>query len=611
VRCRRRRCLGPPHGHELEDEGEGSTCNRVDGSGAWLLQRRPAHAAWLTRQLVAMRRRGELFCAAAAAEQHRQNGDGAAAATLCTGGQQHLCGVCARSGAFEAQPLLWGGQCAHQLCEPCYWAGLRAHQRQLERHGVWGPTPLELGCPLCGGGGGGAEQEQGQAEEQAATASAAGGGGGGGGGGAANPTGGHTGGLLQPLSDVMRALLAAERRRPPSPQAEHDSPPPPPAACATATSTSTSEKGGAGAGAGAGAGMAVGLEALVLGPSCDGAAAAIRRRASLASWQRLPPRCDTGSEVDAQAPAPAPGDGAADGATPLAQPPPPPPPPPRRKKKKRAKFCALGRAGAAGLRVGWGAPGWTRAQRSEHWLEAAAAGDELRLLALFGAGVDVEATNECGESAVHTCGWLGHAHCLRVLAWAGAQLGRPTISPAMSGSAVPAATAAGAPPPAVAVVGQQPPQHCQHGWTARSAAQARGHTAVLARLAELLPAAAAGAALPAQPAACSPAGIDYHGASPAGPGAGPGAGPVPPPPAMRLQVLIGGRSAHPGAGACFVDGGVPEPFLQRLHSLYAALPPAAVDRGDSTSRERGRSFAQTCARRTCVETPDGCNGCNG
>jgi hypothetical protein len=40
--------------------------------------------------------------------------------------------------------------------------------------------------------------------------------------------------------------------------------------------------------------------------------------------------------------------------------------------------------------------------------------------AFVAAGVDVDATNECGETAAHTAAWLGHAHALRVLIAAGA-----------------------------------------------------------------------------------------------------------------------------------------------------------------------------------------------
>ncbi|CAK0797423.1 unnamed protein product, partial [Prorocentrum cordatum] len=87
-------------------------------------------------------------------------------------------------------------------------------------------------------------------------------------------------------------------------------------------------------------------------------------------------------------------------------------PPPRRAER----FCALSAEAAAGARLGG-----TRPQRTLELFKAAADGDVPRLRALVEAGVDVDAANEYGQTALHVAAWRGRASAVRLLCgWAGA-----------------------------------------------------------------------------------------------------------------------------------------------------------------------------------------------
>ena len=166
--------------------------------------------------------------------------------------------------------------------------------------------------------------------------------------------------------------------------------------------------------------------------------------------------------------------------------------------------------------------------------------------------MDVNASNECGETAAHTAAWLGLAHTLRVLAWAGASL----------------------------------EQQAYGGWTPRSAAAARGHTAVLTVLDECAPSTPSPSPSQLQPEP------EYQSEPFL-------------PPEPEYQRLISHTSPHPGAGAVLVDRAFSAGFLAALDSLYTSIPSAEVDRQDRIAQQKGRSYAKTCATRSFFCDGDG------
>eukprot|EP01048_Picozoa_sp_COSAG05_P000488 COSAG05_NODE_13_length_36464_cov_294.169449_14_plen_245_part_00 len=165
--------------------------------------------------------------------------------------------------------------------------------------------------------------------------------------------------------------------------------------------------------------------------------------------------------------------------------------------------------------------------------------------------MDVNASNECGETAAHTAAWLGLAHTLRVLAWAGASL----------------------------------EQQAYGGWTPRSAAAARGHTAVLSVLDQCAPSTPSPSPSQLQPEP------EYQS--------------EPFLPEPEYQRLISHTSPHPGAGAVLVDRAFSAGFLAALDSLYTSIPSAEVDRQDRIAQQKGRSYAKTCATRSFFCDGDG------
>ena len=56
--------------------------------------------------------------------------------------------------------------------------------------------------------------------------------------------------------------------------------------------------------------------------------------------------------------------------------------------------------------------------------------------------------------------------------------------------------------------------------------------------------------------------------------------------AVRLVTLISADAAHPGAGACYIDGAVPDVMLETLQALFQALPLAARVRESQGRNER-------------------------
>lgn len=205
----------------------------------------------------------------------------------------------------------------------------------------------------------------------------------------------------------------------------------------------------------------------------------------------------------------------------------------KQKKPKGVRIPAMPEREAAGMN-----PGYLQAQRVERLNEAACADDVMRLIALIDAGVDVDGTNECGETAALSAAMLGNAKSLRLLAWAGADL-----------------------------------RMADHaGATPTSAATARGHETVLSALREYLP------EICCKKPIASPS-SQFESVLPC----------------QRFQRLIDptDHPEHPGAGSGYVDGGFSAAWMDRLDQLWASLPTRAKDAASDD-----RSFANTCATRS-------------
>jgi ankyrin repeat protein len=212
------------------------------------------------------------------------------------------------------------------------------------------------------------------------------------------------------------------------------------------------------------------------------------------------------------------------------------------RKQKKEIFRALDRVSAAGA-----GPGRTRPQRMEQFLKAVEEDDVLRVEALIGLGVDVDGSNECGESALLVAAWLGHTEVARTL------------------------LAAGADPLKVA----------HGGYSVLSIARSRGHLDLLSVLT------LAGVQVGGE---CS---FEYCATDEcilAQPcplhGKGFSNGPC------DVTVLFSPECSHPGKGSLYADGGFPESFLQRLEALWASIPLAPG------LKVNNRSYADTCATRS-------------
>ena len=181
-------------------------------------------------------------------------------------------------------------------------------------------------------------------------------------------------------------------------------------------------------------------------------------------------------------------------------------------------------------------------QRTDAAAAAATMGDSLRLEGLHALGFDLSAElDEYGQSALFLAATHGHARLVRTLISLGAD-----------------------------------PRPSSHGGaTAASAAAACGHYEVLAVLGQH------GADVH-RPGAAGLTPLDYvlrRAASGMG-GRVRGLHPALPsiPLAPRLVTLIEPAVRHPGAGACYIDGGVPEELLLALDELFGRLPMAARQR---------------------------------
>ena len=152
------------------------------------------------------------------------------------------------------------------------------------------------------------------------------------------------------------------------------------------------------------------------------------------------------------------------------------------------------------------------------------------------AGVDLDGTNECGETAALIAAMLGHVGCLRLLAWAGASLQKPA-----NGGGTPASTAA-----------------------------ARGHGAIL----ELLR--THGLHIPPRVKMGAGGFVALTCGTPET--------------IVPRRLITAGR-AHPGAGSVCADGGLSEAWLTRLTVLWESLPVVG------TSGGHDRTYVDTCAER--------------
>ncbi|CAE6930447.1 ASB2 [Symbiodinium sp. CCMP2592] len=166
--------------------------------------------------------------------------------------------------------------------------------------------------------------------------------------------------------------------------------------------------------------------------------------------------------------------------------------------------------------------GATQQERTAELHKAAAAGDTLRLLALFEAGVDVDAVNEYGQSPVFLAAYHDAAEVISLLVWAGADIDRPANG----------------------------------GTSAWACAAAIGHEGAARALVE-----AGARRVPVQRSAVV------------------GAEPDP-----SFQWLITLDSDAAGAGSCILDDTLADDFLCQVDHLFASLPVAARTKSCSSDR---------------------------
>ena len=245
----------------------------------------------------------------------------------------------------------------------------------------------------------------------------------------------------------------------------------------------------------------------------------------------------------------------------------------------RTKFRAAGPRACARSQLGASRP-----KRTEALLAAAAAGETRRVVALVEAGVDVNAADEYGATAIFLAAWRGRRGTVAALLAAGADPGRTTFGGCVGASE---AAAAG---------GHVALARAMASWAAREAGEAEGEPpgrgnanrraarrledrqlAALARLEALETAHASGERS-----------------------------------AVTLRILVDPAADHPGANWSFtVDGGVSEATLTRLEAAWrAAVEEAAADAeatrvegtGASgtagTTRHATRQRGDTCAERS-------------
>ncbi|CAJ1444612.1 unnamed protein product, partial [Effrenium voratum] len=184
--------------------------------------------------------------------------------------------------------------------------------------------------------------------------------------------------------------------------------------------------------------------------------------------------------------------------------------------KSRPRFQAQHPRSAAAAKLGD-----TKQERTTELLKVGVSGDVVRLTALLEAGVDLDATNEYGQTALFLAACHNAGEAIALLAWAGADLDR---------------TANG-------------------GCSPWACAVANAHQGAMHALEE------AGA----KPTASWKL-LDFDTRSP------------------KLQWLIPHHSDLAGAGSCLVEGSFPETCLRQLEDLFASLPKAERTKSCSSDR---------------------------
>ena len=278
----------------------------------------------------------------------------------------------------------------------------------------------------------------------------------------------------------------------------------------------------------------------------------------------------------------------------------------RRKQKPEGdrRFRATGPRGCARANLGESRP-----KRVETLLAAAAEDDARRVFATVRAGVDVDASDEYGMTALATAAWRGNASAAAALLRCGADPRRA----ARGGEGVDAARAARA-------AGRtRLAEMLEDEARARDGAEEAGAEAVADADAGSGSGADVGDAGSGSGAdvgdAGSGSGADGNAGSGSGAdgnaglgsGADGAAAPKTSPQSPRVRVLVDPSSNHPGArGSFYVDGAVPESILRRLERVGAAAAKerdadaAAVAVGrlkDLRSDAANRTRADTCADR--------------
>ena len=208
---------------------------------------------------------------------------------------------------------------------------------------------------------------------------------------------------------------------------------------------------------------------------------------------------------------------------------------------RKPRFCALPRARLAALFCGS-----IRAQRVAELEKAALAGNALRIQALIAAGVDIDARNEYGQSALILAAWQRHALCVRLLLRCGAD------SSARDNAGVGVWQLARAAPEVTDEL--------------LAYALPDSHVDSEAACATLVPLTLADVHLPCstlpdfQPPHCT----DADGAT--------------------LHMLIAPSAQHAGAGSFVLDNAFDERVLQRLEALHARLPRAVENKPSCSER---------------------------
>eukprot|EP00947_MAST-08B_sp_MAST-8B-sp1_P003337 g3337.t1 len=245
----------------------------------------------------------------------------------------------------------------------------------------------------------------------------------------------------------------------------------------------------------------------------------------------------------------------------------------------KPKFEALPRRAAAGLSCGFYRP-----QRVDALLTAAAAGDVVRLQAVVDRGVDVDAANECGETAAMVAARCGQARALACLAWLGASLDVPE-----HGGVTPAAAAAArGHPEALAVLQQANGRSAVDG--VAPGAGTKKETATESTESESDGDEKAGECGDDEEEKVRMAPASTLLALAAASAGTTGA---------TVHELIPSDADHPGAGSFYIDGAFSDKFMRHLDDLWHRVPAADI----GTARDRG--YGQTCARRNFFCDADG------